>query len=62
MSQSEEQRSTAMQKLGADVDPKIIQYLGRCRGCSVNLYLKNAASAATARLAVANASKKSLTN
>ena len=52
---------TAMQKLGADVDPQIIQYLGRWRGCSVNLYLKDAAAAATARLAVANAFKKSLT-
>ena len=46
---------TALQKLGSDVDPQVVQYLGRWRGCSVNLYLKDAAAAATARLAIANA-------
>ena len=51
---------TALQKLGSDVDPQIIQYLGRWRGCSVNLYLKDVAAASAARLAIANALKDSL--
>ena len=51
---------TALQKLGSDVDPQVVQYLGRWRGCSVNLYLKDAAAASSARLAIANAVKKSL--
>ena len=51
---------TALQKLGWDVDPQVVQYLGRWRGYSVNLYLKDAAAASTARLAIANAIKNSL--
>ena len=46
---------TAMQALSPDIDPQIMQYLGRWRGCSVNLYMKDKNAAASARLAVASA-------
>ena len=44
---------TALQKLSPDIDPQVLKYLGRWRGCSVNLYLKDVSAAAEARLAVA---------
>ena len=46
---------TALQKLGNQIDPEIRQYLGRWKGNSVNLYMKDKDSAASARLAVASA-------
>ena len=46
---------TALQKLGDDVDPEVMQYLGRWKGKSVNLYLKDATAAASARLTIAKA-------
>ena len=48
---------TALQKLGSDVDPQIIQYLGRWRGCSVILYLKDVAAVSAARLSIAKSIK-----
>ena len=46
---------TALQKLGTDVDPKVMKYLGRWKGCSVNLYLKDKAEAAKARMSITSA-------
>ena len=51
---------TALQTLAEDLDPVVKQYLGRWKGKSVNLYLKDKAAAATARLAVAESIKNSL--
>lgn len=49
---------TALQKLGTEVDPQVMKYLGRWRGCSVNLYLKDKAAAAKARMSIASAMNK----
>ena len=49
---------TALQKLGTDVDPQVMKYLGRWKGCSVNLYLKDKATAAKARMFIASALNK----
>ena len=49
---------TALQKLGTDVDPQVMKYLGRWRGCSVNLYLKDKVAAAKARMSIESAMHK----
>ena len=49
---------TALQKLGTDVDPQVVKYLGRWRGCSVNLYLKDKVAAAKARMSIESAMHK----
>ena len=49
---------TALQKLGTDVDPQVMKYLGRWKGCSVNLYMKDKAAAAKARMTIASAINK----
>ena len=46
---------TALQTLAEDLDPQVRKYLGRWKGKSVNLYLKDKAAASSARLAVAEA-------
>ena len=51
---------TAMQTLSEDIDPKVSKYLGRWKGKSVNLYLKDKAAASAARLAVAESVKNCL--
>ena len=45
-------------QLGTDVDPQVMKYLGRWKGCSVNLYLKDKAAAAKARMTIASAINK----
>ena len=51
---------TALQKLGTEVDPQVMKYLGRWKGCSVNLYLKDKATAAKTRMFIASALNKAV--
>ena len=51
---------TALQTPSEDLDPEIRKFLGRWKGKSVNLYLKDKAAASAARLAVAESVKNSL--
>ena len=51
---------TALQTLAEDLDPEVRKYLGRWKGKSVNLYLKDKAAASAARLVVAESLKNSL--